>query len=100
MLDAEILGVSFDNLDETRNYAKETGVMFPLLSDENMEATEKFTHQDEARKAPYPSLFITDRFGVLRYQKIVEEADELPDVKEVLSWLLLIQTECPECSHL
>jgi len=99
-LEAEILAVSFDSLAKTRDYAKDWGVPFPLLSDKNREATEKFTYQDEDRKAPFPALFITDRFGVLRYQKIVDEADGLPDAKEILSWLLLIQTECPECSHL
>jgi len=99
-LDAEILAVSFDSLAKTRNYAKKVGITFPLVSDQNREATERFTYQDEERKAPYPSLFITDRFGVLRYQKIAQEADGLPDTKEILSWLLLIQTECPECSHL
>jgi len=99
-LDAEILAVSFDSISKIRNYAKKVGITFPLLSDKSLEATEKFTYQDEDRKAPYPSLFITDRFGVLRYQKIVEEADDLLNAEEILSWLLLMQTECPECSHL
>jgi len=99
-LEAEILAVSFDTLAKIRNYARKVGIPFPMLSDPSRETTEKYTLIDEGRKAPYPSLFITDRFGVLRYQKIVEEADDLPDGKEVLAWLLLLQTECPECSHL
>jgi len=99
-LEAEIIAVSFDSIAEARNDARESEIPFPLLYDSGGEATERFTYIDESRHTPYPSLFITDRFGVLRYQKIVHEADALPHGKEILDWLLLIQTECPECSHL
>ena len=73
---------------------------FHFLSDETGETTVTFTYIDIENNVPLPSIYITDRLGVLRYQKIVSEAHELPDGKEIISWLLLIQTECPECSHL
>ena len=73
---------------------------FHLLSDETGETTVTFTYTDIKNNVPFPSIFIADRFGVLRYQKIVSEAHELLEGKDILSWLLLIQTECPECSHL
>jgi len=99
-LEAEIFAVSFDNLSELRNYAQNAGIKFHLLSDKTGEITEAFTCKDTARTAPCPSIFVADRFGVLRYQKLGSEADELPSKEEILSWLLLIQSECPECSHL
>jgi len=99
-LETETLGISFDNLEKLRKYAKRLGIPFHLLSDEKSEATETFTYTDPENNVPVPSIFITDRFGVLRYQKIASEAHELPDGKEILSWLILIETECPECSHL
>lgn len=99
-LETEILAVSSDNLEKLKRYAKRIRITFHLLSDETGETTETFTYTDVGKNAPFPSIFITDRFGVLRSQKIASEAHELPDTKEILSWLLLIQTECPECSHL
>lgn len=99
-LKTEILAVSFDSPRKLKSYAKKLGIPFHLLSDETEEATESFTYKDPSLNGPFPSIFIADRFGVLRYQEIVYETHELLDVKEILSWLLLIQTECPECSHL
>jgi len=99
-LEAEILAVSFDSQKKLKSYAKTMGIPFHLLSDETGETTERFTYKDPKMNGPFPSIFITDRFGVLRHQEIVFEAHELLDVKEILSWLLLTQTECPECSHL
>jgi len=99
-LDAEVLAISFDRLDKLKEYAEKAQIPFPLLSDGDGEATERFTYKNESETTPLPSIFITDRFGALRYQKIAEEAGDLPNVEEVLSWLLLIQCECPECSHL
>ena len=98
--EAEILAVSFDGLETLRMYAEKLGIPFPLLSDEIGEPTERFTYTDVRYHAPFPSIFITDRFGVLRHQQIASEAHALLDVREILSWLLHIQIECPECSHL
>ena len=99
-LEAEFLAVSFDSPAEGIKQGEEDKLPFPLLSDLDGAATGRFTHVNVARKAPYSSIFISDRFGVLRYQKIAEEAGELPAGKEILDWLLLIECECPECSHL
>ncbi|NWF86708.1 redoxin domain-containing protein [Candidatus Bathyarchaeota archaeon] len=99
-LETEVFGVSFNNTSETKKQTELDGISFLLLSDLDGETTERFTYVDKARNAPFPSVFITDRFGELRYQKIAREAEDLPGEEEILSWLLLIQTECPECSHL
>lgn len=95
-----VLAVSFETVQELKSFSTKVGVPFHLLSDEKGETTERFTYVDPERKAPFPSIFITDRFGVLRFQQIASEAHELISVEEILSWLLLIETECPECSHL
>jgi len=99
-LEAEILAISFDNIEKLNAYGSKLNIPFYLLSDEAGESTEKFTHVDVERKAPCPSIFTTDRFGALRHQEIASEAHELLDTGDILSWLLLVQTECPECSHL
>uniref|UniRef100_A0A7C2NZC0 Redoxin domain-containing protein n=1 Tax=candidate division WOR-3 bacterium TaxID=2052148 RepID=A0A7C2NZC0_UNCW3 len=98
--EAEVLAVSFDNPDEAKVQVEEDKLPFPLLSDQNGATTARFTYIDKSRNMPFPAILITDRFGALRYQKIAEEATDLPSTVEILSKLLLIQIECPECSHL
>ena len=99
-LEAEVLAVSFDNIGDLKGQWKEDALPFPLLSDQSGTTSEKFTFIDKSKNTPFPSIFITDRFGALRYQKIAEEATCLPSASEILSVLSLIQIECPECSHL
>jgi len=99
-LEAEVLAVSFDKIEDTKDQGEKDTLPFLLLSDSDGKTSERFTFVDNSRNAPFPAVFITDRFGALRYQKMAEEATDLPNTTEILSWLLLIQIECPECSHL
>lgn len=99
-LEAEVLAVSFNNIEDLKDQWEKDALPFPLLSDQSGATSERFTFIDKSKNAPFPSVFITDRFGALRYQKIAEEATGLPSVSEILSMLSLIQIECPECSHL
>ncbi len=99
-LETEVLSVSFDALSDLRATAILRDIPFPMLSDLRREMTEKFTYVHLSRNGPHPSIFITDRYGELRKQEISDEADQLLSEAEVLSWLRLIENECPECSHL
>ncbi len=97
---AEVAAISFDSPRKLRDYGEKTGISFLLLSDEEKHISEKFASIDEAREAPFPSLLVTDRFGVLRFQKAAAEANVLPNAKEGVIWLEYMQSECPECSSL
>jgi peroxiredoxin len=99
-LEAEILAVSFDNFEDAKKQEEEDELPFPLLLDQSGATTESFTFIDKSRSLPFPTVLITDRFGALRYQKITEEAIDLPNAIEILEWLIFIESECPECSHL
>ncbi len=99
-LETEVLAVSFNSVGELEKQALEDGIAFPLLSDMSYDTTMKFTYVDEERNGPYPSIFITDRYGELRKQQIISEADQIMKEKEILSLLGLLEIECPECSPL
>lgn len=99
-LEAEVLAISFDNVKDLKDQGEEDELSFPLLSDQSGTTSERFTFIDKSRNAPFPTVFITDMFGALRYQKVAEEATGLPSASEIVSMLSLIQIECPECSHL
>jgi peroxiredoxin len=99
-METEVLSVSFDALSDLRAAAILRDIPFPMLSDLGREMTEKFTYIHLSRSGPHPSVFITDRYGELRKQEIADESDKLLNEAEILSWLELIENECPECSHL
>lgn len=90
----EILAISYDSMDQIKKYLQSASIDFPLLSDTEKKVTEKFTYEDNSRKAPFPSIFITDEYGALWHQKIVKEADQLPSGKEILDWSFSINCEC------
>ena len=98
--EAEVLSISPDNVDDLKDYACEKNSPFLMLSDSSGAVSQRFTIKSELRRAPMPTILIADRFGVLRFQEMAEEADHLLDGNEILSWLSLIESECPECSHL
>lgn len=98
--ETELLAISCDDITSLKDYTNKLMIPCHLLSDKKAESIKQFTYSDPARKATYPPIFITDRFGMLRFQQINLEAHSLAGTDEILSWLILIQTECPERSHL
>lgn len=99
-LETEVLAVSFDNVSDLKEKAAKDNIKFPLLSDANNRYTMKFTYIDNWRNSPYPSIFITDRYGELREQEIKVEADQLMNEVDIVSKIFAIEIECPECSYL
>lgn len=97
-LEAEMLAISADGLEGTRAVSAELGLPYPLLSDPEGRVIEKYTFWRKDAKAALPSVFVTDRYGTLYHQLIADETTGLPDLKEILSWLQFIQSQCPECS--
>ena len=99
-LKTEVLAVSTESLEKVKEQAKKDALPFHMLSDYSRKATALFTYIDEARNGPFPSIFITDRYGELRKQEIASEADQLLSEPEFLSCLLLLEGGCPHSSSL
>ena len=98
--EAEIIAISADDLKTNGKLASDLDLPYPLLSDPDGEAIEKYTYWRADGRAPLPSLFITDRFGTLYTQHVGSKITELPDLEEVLDWLKSIQMQCPECPQI
>jgi peroxiredoxin Q/BCP len=97
-LEAEMLAISRDGLERSRSLSAELGLPYPLLADPEGRVIEKYTYWRKDTEATLPSVFVTDRYGTLYHQLIADEITGLPDLKEILSWLGFIQSQCPECS--
>ena len=96
-LEAEVLAISSEGLERSREVSAELGLPYPLLSDPEGRVIERYTYWQGEKEAASPSVFITDRYGALYYQFISGEISGLPDLSEILSWLHFIQSQCPEC---
>lgn len=95
-LNTEILGISSDELSESKLIKDEYRLPFPLLSDSDGEQMNKFT--EVVNGDAIPSVLILDRFGSLYGQWIVShEEGDLPKDKKFLQMLQYIETQCPEC---
>lgn len=70
--------------------------VFPTLLD-----AEGRIHRDvgaiNAAGRPAPAVFVTDRFGEIFAAYVPGHRSGLPSAKEILEWLVFINTQCPEC---
>ena len=104
-LEARVLAVAREPLDQLSGAAADIGPGITLLSDENGEVTAAFRKNGTSGGVPEskaasssPFLVITDRFGALFMQMEMEEGEEI-DIAEVESTLMFIATQCPECGR-
>jgi peroxiredoxin Q/BCP len=95
-MNTEILGISSDQLADSKLLKKEYRIPFPLLSDSDGKQMDKLTKVVEGEAVP--SVLILDRFGSLYSQWVVShEEGDLPEDKIFLQTLEYIETQCPEC---
>jgi peroxiredoxin Q/BCP len=95
-LNAQVLGVSMDDLITNKHFAESLDLQFPLLSNPLPWMGLKYgaySHSPPFLPDGSPMWFgrrtvIIDRNGIVRYIK-----DGSPDIKEILSFLLTLEKE-------
>lgn len=95
-LNAEVLAIGRDTLDNLIELTASMRLPYPVLSDENGEIADRYTYIEPETKGPVPSIFVADKFGSLEEEWIVGEEKELPGQDELLSLLTLFELRCPE----
>ena len=69
---------------------------FPTLLDAEGR-THRVVGATDAAGQPAPAVFVTDRFGEIFSAHLPGDRSGLPSAKEILEWLVFINTQCPEC---
>lgn len=96
-LDAEILGISVDSHYVLREYKRSHNLNFPLLSDFNKEASQKYgvLYDDfyGMKGVSKRASFVIGRDGIVKYAEILEDADDLPDFNAINKTLQLEKEE-------
>ncbi len=95
-LNAEVLAIGKDSIENLARLADELNLPYPVLADPGAEAINGYTSADPNTGAPYPSIFVADKFGSLEQEWVVEDENELPAHDQLLSLLHLLELRCPE----
>lgn len=94
--EVQVLGISVDSVYTLAKYKEEQQYNFPLLSDFNREASEKYgvlydSFSDMHMKAVSKrSAFLIDKEGWIQYAEILEKAADLPDFTAIHSKIQLL----------
>jgi peroxiredoxin len=83
-MDATILGISVDSPQTLARYKEEQQLNFTLLSDFNKEVSRAYGAQYEEfslgmRGVAKRAAFVIDRFGIVQYAEVLENAGHLPN---------------------
>ena len=73
---AEVLAISVDQPNKSREMASKLGLPFPLLSDADHKVIESFGVLDG--RMARPSTFVIDRSGVIRWSYLGEDRSDRP----------------------
>lgn len=93
-LEAEVVGISTEDLGVLRRVARELSLPFQLLFDEGGRISDRYKI-DLGRKSAELAVFVLDKFNSI--EKVYELSEqEAPDQKEILETLEHIQALCPE----
>lgn len=86
---ATLVAISTDSLEDSFNYNSQWRFPFPLLSDPSLRLIDAFGARHVNGHGIYdiahPSIIIIDPQKIIRYKKIGQNPDELPNAHEILS---------------
>jgi peroxiredoxin Q/BCP len=95
-LNAEVLAIATDSLENLERLARELELKFPLLSDDEGKATNIYTKLEPGENKAVSSIFVADRYGGVEEEWVSKPEDKLPGQPELLATLQLLELRCPE----
>jgi peroxiredoxin len=94
--DAEVLAISIDPPDMNGRVAQKHGLTFPILSDHNREALDRFglRHEEGGMEGDdifRPAVFVLDRQGRVVWRKLTDDWRVRVRPEEILELLRLVE---------
>jgi peroxiredoxin len=93
---AQVLAIVQCTREKAARIKAETDLPFPLLVDEDGRI-HRHTGAADNYGQPATAIYITDRFGEVFAVYRAVEGQTMPDVREIVTWLAFINSQCPEC---
>ena len=86
----QLIAISYDSLDVLKKFAGDSGIEYPLLSDEGSKTIDAYgirnKEMDGGRIAgiPYPGTYIVDKEGIVRAKLFVERYQERHTTEDLI----------------
>jgi peroxiredoxin len=92
----QVLAIVQCTREKAARIKAETNLPFPLLVDEDGRI-HRHTGAADNDGQPATAIYVTDRFGEVFAVYRAAEGQTMPDVREIVTWLAFINSQCPEC---
>lgn len=79
-----IVAISVDAVEKSRDLAKDLGLTFPLLSDPDLTAIRAYGVEDVGNEIAWPSEFLIDRGGGIRWRATAQSVGTRPTSADIL----------------
>jgi peroxiredoxin len=79
------VGISVDELDDSRDMAKKRGLSLAQLSDPDLRVTRAYGVADESNGIAWPAEFLVDRGGRIRWRATAQAVGKRPTANDVLA---------------
>ena len=93
---AEVLVIAPSSLDQTGGPVAALDMPFPVLVDADLIVYGRYGAL-EYGGLPMAAVFVADRYGEIFAVSVSGPGHQLLTVDEILSWLRLVEIQCPEC---
>ena len=70
---AEVLGISVDPAEKSRELAEQLKIRFPLLSDKDHKVIDEYDILDPGGKISIASVFVVDKKGIVRWSYVTDD---------------------------
>ena len=92
----QVLAIVQCTREKAARIKAKTNLPFPLLVDEDGRI-HRDTGAADKYGQPVTAIYITDRFGEVFAVYRAAEGQTMPEVREIVTWLSFINSQCPEC---
>ncbi|MFQ5815073.1 MAG: peroxiredoxin family protein [Candidatus Hydrothermarchaeaceae archaeon] len=96
--DAELVPVSTDGIEKEESFAEEICVNYPLYSDPDHKAIERYGVFDAEHNIARPAVFIIDKEGRIRYKHVSKDHTDRPMNTTIINALKIVNGWMPEHS--
>jgi peroxiredoxin len=94
--ETQILGISMDSFASNKEFAKQIGVTFPLLSDWKRDATKAYGLYNEVSGYGRRGTFVIDKEGIIQHVEVGNTAIDPTGAYQVCDLLLKKKAAAPK----
>jgi peroxiredoxin len=84
-LDASLIALSVDSVDDSKALSERESLSMPILSDPDRAITKAFGLDDPANEISWPAVYVLARDGTVAWRVVLEGYKERPPADDILA---------------